>query len=168
MLARHLPILIGMCRFLPSSHRVVPVSVVLALLTVASSPRLAHAQSSYDEGVAGTVRHTLTGAVGPIMQAQWTPWAHDRGRGEWSATARVHSNVSVVATVESESDASLSGWHVRMADGRLAPWDGRAITVSAPLAPGASTVAVHLVPPVGADTQVPPAVRLRVVAAPRP
>lgn len=157
-----------MCRFPPAFRHCGRVSVVLALLSVALTPRFARAQSlASNERPLGTVRHTLAGEVGSVVRARWSRWSFDARVGEWSATARVGSNVPVQATAHAEG-ATISGWLVRTHDGELVPWDGRETAVSALLQPGESEVAVQLVPPAGATEQVLHSVRLRVRPALRP
>lgn len=156
---------------LPCLRSVRHVLVVVTLLTVASTPRFAVAQSS-ESAAAMTVRHALTAELGAVTQARWFPLAQDTrvdtavpGQ-RWSTSGRVQSNVAVIATVELDGERPLSGWWLRDATGRLHPWDGRATAVSAPLGPGTADVEVQIVAPAGAVEDI-PLVRLRVVAAPR-
>jgi len=155
--------------FPPSCRLSGHVPVACALLIVASAPRGAGAQAPGDR-VLSTVQHTLSGELGAVTQARWSPFAREPGieggdSGErWLATGRVRSNVPVVAVVERNGTEPLSGWRLRDADGRLVPWDGRAMVVSDPLAPGSAAVEVLLVAPADAEAQL-SLVRLRVVVA---
>jgi len=146
-----------------------PVCVACALLSVASAPRSARAQSSTaPEGpVLATVRHTLIGEVGEVMQATWRPFTPEPGSGRWVAAGRVHSNVPVVAVIRAAGETPVTGWLVRTPTGALAPWDGRDLVVSAPLGPGASDVVVQLVAVDGAQDDR-PAVLFRLAPATRP
>jgi hypothetical protein len=145
------------------------VFVVLALLTVAGAPRSARAQVSaqgaaVDGPVVATVRHTLAGDVGAVLQGRWQPFTQQVG-GLWTATGRVSSNVR--ALVVAESGAPLVGWQIRHADGALLPWDGQEVAVTVSLEPGEHEVSVQLVaPPTSAEPRH--SVRLRVVSASRP
>lgn len=158
-----------MCRSRSRARLIGCLSVVLALLAVAWAPQVASAQAAtLDGNPSNPVRHTLVATVGNVTQVYWSPFTRHAASGEWSATGRVRSNVPVVAIAHADGDTPLSGWQVRVADGRLVPWDGREIAVSAPLGPGASDVSVHLVAPRFAADTARPAVRLTVKTAPRP
>lgn len=158
-----------MCRFEGIRLRMRGEIVALALLSVATAPRVGGAQAA-PAPVRVTRVHELVGTVGAVMSA--TPVrvqpatgldARDTGREpqEWTVESEARTNARAQPLLRA---STLRGdWRWQREDGVWMPWDGREIPVGATLAPGVHTLRLRLRGPVDV---APPVLTVRLLPAP--
>lgn len=151
--------------------------VALVLLTVATAPRVAAAQTA---SATVTRTHVLTGTVEAVMATdggrlralgELPPSAPRPGAAspgvvapvvrEWLFEGTVRTNAPAQPLLR--ASALRGAWWRRTTDGTWVSWDGRETAVGAPLGPGRHAIVVPLRGPAGVAL---PEVTLRVVPAP--